>query len=188
MADDKYCSVRFKTGQELDEALAAALTACDEAERATSCADRAEAALGKGPVIQEGLWWVYDCETEQYVNTGISAVGTDGLDGYSPIVTVVTITGGHRVSITDKNGTQTFDVMDGEDGVGTGGSGGDMVTATYDPDGAVAQAGGIKAYVSDVVDDLDVPAVTTDDNGKFLRVVNGAWAAEALPNAEGGAF
>lgn len=71
----------------------------------------------------------------------------------------------------------------------TGGSGGgDMATATYDPDGAVAQAGGIKAYVSEVVDDLDVPAVTTDDNGKFLRVVNGAWAAEALPNAEGGAF
>lgn len=74
------------------------------------------------------------------------------------------------------------------DGSSGGSGGGDMVTATYDPDGAVAQAGGIKAYVSDVVDDLDVPAVTTDDNGKFLRVVNGAWAAEALPNAEGGAF
>lgn len=73
-------------------------------------------------------------------------------------------------------------------GGSSGGGGGDMLTATYDPDGTVAQAGGIKAYVSDVVDDLDVPAVTTDDNGKFLRVVNGAWAAVVLPNAEGGAF
>lgn len=42
-----------------------------------------------------------------------------GQDGFSPIVEVTNITGGHRVSITDATGTQTFDVMDG-----TGGSGG----------------------------------------------------------------
>lgn len=34
----------------------------------------------------------------------------------------------------------------------------------------------------------EVPAVTTADNGKFLRVVNGAWAAVAIPNANGGSF
>ena len=34
MADNKYCSVRFRTGQELDEALAAALCACDDAAKA----------------------------------------------------------------------------------------------------------------------------------------------------------
>lgn len=33
-----------------------------------------------------------------------------------------------------------------------------------------------------------VPAVTASDNGKFLRVVNGAWAAEAIDNANGGSF
>ena len=33
-----------------------------------------------------------------------------------------------------------------------------------------------------------VPAVTTADNGKFLRVVNGAWAAAAIDNANGGSF
>ena len=32
------------------------------------------------------------------------------------------------------------------------------------------------------------PTVTAADDGKFLRVVNGAWAAVALPSAEGGAF
>lgn len=42
--------------------------------------------------------------------------GDPGDDGFSPVVTVTTITGGHRVSITDANGTQTFDVMDGEGG------------------------------------------------------------------------
>lgn len=33
-----------------------------------------------------------------------------------------------------------------------------------------------------------VPAVTTADNGKFLRVVSGAWVAESIPNANGGSF
>lgn len=34
----------------------------------------------------------------------------------------------------------------------------------------------------------EVPSVTTADNGKFLRVVNGAWAAVAIDNANGGSF
>lgn len=41
--------------------------------------------------------------------------GADGDDGYSPTVSVTEITGGHEVSITDAQGTQTFDVMDGDD-------------------------------------------------------------------------
>ena len=45
--------------------------------------------------------------------------GAAGADGYSPTVTVTTITGGHRVTITDANGAHTFDVMDGEDGEGS---------------------------------------------------------------------
>lgn len=52
------------------------------------------------------------------------ADGKDGQDGVSPTVTVETIEGGHRVTITDANGTQSFDVMDGADGQdGAGGSG-----------------------------------------------------------------
>ena len=34
----------------------------------------------------------------------------------------------------------------------------------------------------------EVPVVTTSDNGKFLRVVNGAWAAVAIDNANGVSF
>ena len=33
-----------------------------------------------------------------------------------------------------------------------------------------------------------VPSVTTADNGKFLRVVNGVWAAAAIDNANGVSF
>ena len=34
----------------------------------------------------------------------------------------------------------------------------------------------------------EVPSVTTADNGKFLRVVNGAWAAVAIADANGVKF
>lgn len=33
-----------------------------------------------------------------------------------------------------------------------------------------------------------LPTITTSDNGKFLRVVNGAWAAVTIDNANGGSF
>lgn len=46
--------------------------------------------------------------------------GEPGADGISPIVAVQDIDGGHRVSITDKDGTKVFDVMDGKDGSGGG--------------------------------------------------------------------
>jgi hypothetical protein len=39
--------------------------------------------------------------------------GEPGQDGYSPTVAVINIEGGHRVTITDKGGAKTFDVMDG---------------------------------------------------------------------------
>ena len=59
------------------------------------------------------------------------ATGATGADGYSPTVSVTDITGGHRVSITDKNGTQTFDVLDGQDGTnGTNGADGVSPTVT----------------------------------------------------------
>lgn len=46
--------------------------------------------------------------------------GADGKDGFSPTITVTNITGGHRVTITDANGTKYFDVMDGAAGSGDG--------------------------------------------------------------------
>lgn len=49
--------------------------------------------------------------------------GQPGADGISPEVTVQDITGGHRVTITDKDGAKTFDVMDGKDAEGGAGGG-----------------------------------------------------------------
>lgn len=42
---------------------------------------------------------------------------------------------------------------------------------------------------ADLADDVSLlPDVTASDNGKFLRVVSGAWAAAEVENANGGAF
>lgn len=36
--------------------------------------------------------------------------------------------------------------------------------------------------------DKELPTVTTENNGDFLRVVNGAWVASTVPNAEEASF
>lgn len=58
--------------------------------------------------------------------------GVDGADGFSPVVSVEDIEGGHRVTITDKDGAKSFDVMDGTDGAGGGGGSADW--NVNDPD------------------------------------------------------
>ncbi len=68
----------------------------------------------------------------------------DGNDGISPVVTVENINGGHRVTITDKEGDKTFDVMDGEDGTGgadTDGVGESVAGNQYNINGAEVTAG-----------------------------------------------
>lgn len=68
--------------------------------------------------------------------------GTDGTDGVSPEVTITTITGGHRVKITDADHPQgqTFDVMDGssQGGLPAGGTNGAYLMKTSSEDYAAA--------------------------------------------------
>ena len=68
--------------------------------------------------------------------------GADGADGVSPEVTITSITGGTRVTITDADhpGGQSFDVLNGS-------GSGDMLASVYDSTNAVATAGGIVAYI-----------------------------------------
>ena len=77
---------------------------------------------------------------------------------------------------------------------------GDMKKSVYDPTGIVQAAGGIPDYVANNAPVVsvngktgdvtigEVPSVTTADNGKFLRVVNGAWAVAEVDNASGVSF
>lgn len=76
-----------------------------------------------------------DQQAQARANIGITGTGEDGQDGQdgqdgiSPTVTAGSITGGHRITITDVNGTISFDVMDGKDG--EDGDPGDAAEAGY---------------------------------------------------------
>ena len=94
----------------------------------------------------------------------------DGDDGVSPEVSVEEITGGHQVSITDAEGTSTFDVMDGAPGdpgapgapgpgVSRGGTTGQVLkkrsNADYDTEWA-EEAGGVQIDDSAGIGDTGV--------------------------------
>lgn len=82
----------------------AAETAASEA--ATSAGNASQSAQKAAGSLQE-------------LKDGIAAgdfKGEPGNDGKSPVVTVTDIENGHRVSITDKDGTKTIDVLNGQTG------------------------------------------------------------------------
>ena len=71
------------------------------------------------------------------------ANGTNGTNGVSPTVSVTETTNGHTVAITDVNGTQSFDVLNGKDGKdgASGGSsgGGSAIKYAYDTEIATGE-------------------------------------------------
>ena len=71
----------------------------------------------------------------------------DGEDGVSPAVSITEITGGHTITITDADGSHTFDVMDGVKGEqgeqgepGADGQDGEPGTDGYSPEVTVTPA------------------------------------------------
>ena len=75
--------------------------------------------------------------------------GKDGTDGVSPTVSVSEITGGHRVTVTDAEGSTSFDVIDGADGAngqngsdGQPGQNGSDGADGYSPSASVTKSGG----------------------------------------------
>ena len=112
----------------------------DDAEAAAEAAEAASRAIQDMAIDHEALPAGSTPTLEKTVDPETGAVtldfglvpGMDGQDGVSPTVSVTEITGGHQVSITDAQGTETFDVMNGADGQdGTDGSdGADGVTFT----------------------------------------------------------
>ena len=97
--------------------------------------------------------------------------GDPGAAGVSPDVSVTTITGGHRVTITDAQGAESFDVLDGERGQpgkdGDPGDPGVYVGATEPTDPTV------RVWV-DTDGDADDPVLPTGGTaGQVLTLVPG---------------
>ena len=145
-----------------------AQTASNAATRAEDAAEAAETWSSNAPYIgANDHWYVYDSATEQFVDTGVSAEGQTGPQGpqgptgetgatgpQGPTgatgngITSITKTSTvglvdtYTILFTDGTST-TFTVTNGQDGQGSG----DMTKAVYDASDAVADAGGIVAYV-----------------------------------------
>lgn len=69
-----------------------------------------------------------------FIGTTDTGVNAQGEDGFSPKISQTEITGGYRVTVTDADGTHSFDIMNGEDGIGVSGvekTGTDELTDTY---------------------------------------------------------
>ena len=97
--------------------------------------------------------------------------GEDGEDGVSPTINSETITGGHRLTITDVNVTITVDVMDGADG----------------QDGHGVSAGGAigAALIKQTASDYDViwKVLGAADVGAIPQILTSDYYGTALPAA-----
>lgn len=103
-------------------ATASAQSAQSASQSAQTASEKADAITGltaQATTLPDGSSATasYDAETG-VMSFGIpkgkdGTNGIDGDDGYSPTVTVTPITGGHRITITDKDGEHSADVMDG---------------------------------------------------------------------------
>jgi hypothetical protein len=106
---------------------------------------------------------------------GGSGGGGSGADGFSPIVAIEAIEGGHRVTITDADGTESFDVLNGVDGKdGVDGEKGDPFT--YE-DFTPEQLEALKAK-----DGIDY-VLTSADKTEIANAV-----LDSLTEAEGGSY
>lgn len=97
-------TARDKALQQVEASTEAAQTAASEAATSAGNADQsAQEAAGSLQELKDGI-----------ANGNFK--GEPGNDGKSPVVTVTDIKNGHRVSITDKDGTKTIDVLNGQAG------------------------------------------------------------------------
>lgn len=97
-------TARDKALQQVKASTEAAQTAASEAATSAGNADQsAQKAAGSLQELKDGI-------------AAGDFKGEPGNDGKSPVVAVTDIENGHRVSITDKDGTKTIDVLNGQTG------------------------------------------------------------------------
>ena len=93
--------------------------------------------------------------------------GPAGADGVSPTISVTKITGGHRVTITDKNGTKYFDVMDGAAGSGDGSGSGAPGQDGFSPIvSVIAIDGGHRISITDATGTSEFDVMDGEDGAQ----------------------
>ena len=119
----------------------------------------------QGPQGEQGI------QGEQGPQGETGPQGPTGPDGYSPAVTIATITGGHSVTITDKDHPtgQTFNVMDGTGSV----------------DSVNGKTGVVTLGASDVG---AIGAPASASVGDFLVYTANGWGAVTMAEWQGGSY
>lgn len=120
-------------------------------------------------------------------------VGEGGGSGVSPTVEVIEIEGGHRIMITDINGTASVDVMNGADGRNgsPGATGPKGPQGEKGETGSVGPAGPTGPTGADGKDGLDgvSPTVSVSKSGKVTTIsivdIDGTKLATILDGADG---
>lgn len=158
--------------------------------------------------IEEEIRDVFGDEVVASIDTPLVVIegtkgdpGAPGKDGHSPVVTA---TKSGKTTTISVDGAAIATVEDGADGApgkdgADGANGKDGKPGEKGADGAPGIYYGTEPPTGDThpvwIDpdgDHDdgglLPPVTAADNGKFLRVVSGAWAAAAIDNANGVSF
>lgn len=107
--------------------------------------------------------------------------GADGADGFSPVVTVSEISGGHSISVTDAEGTETFNVMDGVNGQdGQPGADG------YSPSASVTKSGSTATIVITDKDGTTTAQISDGEGADVIDDTAGSgttdktWSADKL--------
>ena len=100
--------------------------------------------------------------------------GPAGADGVSPTISVTKITGGHRGTITDKNGTKYVDGMDG----GGGGGGGSRKRANASP--------GHRVTITDATGTSEFDVMDGEDGAQGPAGANGVGASASVIEITGG--
>lgn len=110
-----------------------------------------------------------------------AAAGGTGAIGVSPTVTITPIDGGNRITITDKNGAHTADVMNGKNGA-------DGADGAAGPAGADGKNGadGVSPTVALTAISGGTRLTITDANGQHSAdIMNGADGAAGAAGADG---
>lgn len=183
----------------IDEIIRQMATTAEAAEtakqKAETAADKSETNVSKYPKIVDGKWYVWDADAGDFVDTGIKAVGEDGkdgqpgaagkdgVDGVSPTAKVETVSGGAKVTVTDKTGTTTAVLTNGQDGQpGAAGKDGKAGEDGFSPSASVTQTP-LGATIS-ITDKTGTTAATILNGTKGETGNSGVYVGSEEPTDE----
>ena len=152
------------------------------AQEAKTAQAAAEAAILKGPIIQNGTWWVYNQTVGAYQDTGIKATGPQGIPGPTSSVNGISPDDSGNIALTagdvnaySKTEADTLYSNKGDTGLGFNG---DLNTIIYwdDTDGTKFESSvdtlllGMSRDISKRLKIVDYPACVVDGNGGYADI------------------